>query len=174
MKSKPYYPYYLLTIVLIASCSSPKYTYNFDRYDYNSGKKPQRTAVISPKSEVAPVEAQQLLASKESTFLIVDVPKDNEGAMATKPADVRKTYAQMSKSERKEFRADVKKYIKEKKESIKAAKKANAMDHDLKLAAIFGVVGLVASIIGGEVFWFVSIVAIIIALVFFIKWLVRQ
>ncbi len=171
MKSKLYY---LLTIVLIASCSSPKYTYNFDRYDYNSGKKPQRTAVMSPKSEVAPVEAQQLLASKESTFLIVDVPKDNEGTMATRPADVRKTYAQMSKSERKGFRADVKKYIKEKKESIKAAKKANAMDNDLKLAAIFGAVGLVALIISGDVFYILGGIAMIIGVVFFVKWLVRQ
>ncbi|MBX2941492.1 MAG: hypothetical protein KF860_04030 [Cyclobacteriaceae bacterium] len=171
MKSKLYY---LLAIVLLASCSSPKYTYNFDYYDYNSGKKSMHVATTNPQNEVAPVESQELLASKENTFLVMDTPKDNKNAEAAKPVEERKTYAQMSKLERKELRADVKKYIKEKKESITAAKKANAMDHDLKLAAIFGVVGLVASIIGGEVFWLVSMVAIIIALVFFIKWLVRQ
>ena len=171
MRSKPYH---LLAIVLLASCAAPKYTYQFDRYDYNSGKRTVE-APAAPVGEnvVAPVEGQQLLASNGPTF-IMDAPKGNGGLEAAKPIEVRKTYAQMSKSERKEFRADVKKYIKEKKETIKAAQKANAMDNDLKLAAIFGAVGLVALIISGDVFYILGGIALIIGVVFFVKWLVRQ
>ncbi|MEQ8362563.1 MAG: hypothetical protein RH948_06800 [Cyclobacteriaceae bacterium] len=165
--------YYLLAIVLFASCSAPKYAYHFDRYDYNSGKKSSSVTAVNPENEVAPFESQQLLASTDNTFLIEKIsPVDD--VMVTNSTEVRKTYAQMSKSERKELRSDVKKYLKEKKESIKAAKKANAMDNDLKLAAIFGAVGLVALIISGDVFYILGGIAMIIGVVFFVKWLVRQ
>ncbi|MFZ1807000.1 MAG: hypothetical protein WAU36_07265 [Cyclobacteriaceae bacterium] len=172
MKSKLYY---LLAIILFASCSAPKYAYHFDRYDYNSGKKSVGAAAINLENEVAPVDGKQLLASKENTFLVAETPQGSSAeVVALNSTEVRKTYAQMSKSERKELRSDVKKYIKEKKESIKAAKKANAMDNDLKLAAIFGAVGLVALIISGDVFYILGGIALIIGVVFFVKWLVRQ
>ena len=168
MKSKLYY---LLALTLITSCSAPKYAYHLDQYDYNSGKK-SGVAIIDIEKEVAPIASQQLLASTDNTFFIEETSNDDK--LLTSSTEVRKTYAQMSKSERKEFRADVKKYIKEKKESIKAAKKANAMDNDLKLAAIFGAVGLVALIISGDVFYILGGIAMIIGVVFFVKWLVRQ
>ena len=168
MKSKLYY---LLALILITSCSAPKYAYHFDQYDYNSGNK-SGVATIDIEKEVAPIESQQLLASTDNTFLIEET--SSEDKLLTSSEEVRKTYAQMTKSERKEFRADVKKYIKEKKESVKAAKKANAMDNDLKLAAIFGAVGLVALIISGDVFYILGGIAMIIGVVFFVKWLVRQ
>ncbi|HNP07786.1 MAG TPA: hypothetical protein PKN99_09160 [Cyclobacteriaceae bacterium] len=172
MKSKLYY---LLAIVLLASCSAPKYAYHFDRYDYNSGKKSERKVAIHLENDVAPVDAEQLLASKGNTFLVAQNPQDNSAeVMAVSPTEVRKTYAQMSKSERKELRTDIKKYIKEKKESVTATKKANAMDNDLRLAAIFGAIGFVALIISGDVFYILGGIAMIIGVVFFVKWLVRQ
>lgn len=170
MKSKLYY---LLAIVLLASCSAPKYAYHFDRYDYNTAKPTERVASIVEEGEM-PIIHQQLLASTDNAFLIEPSPEDQNNQLSTNSSPVRKTYAQMTKSERKEFRADVKKYIKEKKESIKAAKKTNAMDNDLKLAAIFGAVGLVALIISGDVFYILGGIAMIIGVVFFVKWLVRQ
>lgn len=48
------------------------------------------------------------------------------------------------------------------------------MDNDLKLAAIFGAVGIVALIISGDVFYIIGGIALIIGVVFFVKWLVRQ
>jgi hypothetical protein len=70
----------------------------------------------------------------------------------------------------------VKTYIKAKKsgDEVKAAEAAAAMDHDLKLAAIFGAVGIVALIIGGDVFWVIGGIALIIGVVFFVLWLSRQ
>lgn len=160
--------YYLLALVLITSCSSPKYAYNFDHYDYNSGKKVARVATA--ENEAAPVQAEKLLASADNSFLVAETP----AAATVNTTEVRKTYVQMTKSERKEFRNDVKKFLKEKKENIKAAKKTNAMDNDLKLASIFGAVGIVALIIGGDVFWIIGGIALLVGVVFFIKWLVRQ
>ena len=160
---------YLLALIVITSCSSPKYAYNFDTYDYNSGKKNQHDKIVDNESNPLRVAPETLLASKENNILL-PAEKDKVDS----PVTVKKTYAQMSKSERKEFRSDLKKFIKEKKESIKAAKKTNAMDNDLKLAAIFGAVGLVALIISGDVFYILGGIALIIGVVFFVKWLVRQ
>jgi len=167
MKSKLLY---LLAMLILGACSSPKYAYNFDYYDYNSGKKAKK-AEISASQELPAVNAQQLLASNDDA-MIVDATTA-QGVVAPS-VEVKKTYLQMTKNERKEFKKDIKNYIKEKKESIKAAKSTNAMDNDLKLAAIFGAVGLVALIIGGDVFWIIGGIAMIIGVVFFVKWLVRQ
>jgi hypothetical protein len=50
------------------------------------------------------------------------------------------------------------------------------MDKDLKMAAIFGSVGLVLTFLGGvnSVFWVLGVIAIVIGVVFFIRWLSRQ
>ncbi len=161
--------YCLLALILITSCSSPKYAYNFDTYDYNSGKTNHDVKIVDNQSNSLLAAPEILLASRESNILLPAGKSKVES-----PITVKKTYAQMSKSERKDFRSDLKKYIKEKKESVKAAKKTNAMDNDLKLAAIFGAVGLVALIISGDVFYILGGIALIIGVVFFVKWLVRQ
>jgi hypothetical protein len=164
---------YLLSLALLAACSAPKYSYNFDYYNYNGGKKKSAAPaenVVMQAPEV--IQAEELVASAESTVVLP------ETAAAEKSTEVRKTYAQMNKSERKEVRrqikAVVKNYVKTQKDNIKAAKESKAMDNDLKLAAIFGAVGIVALIIGGEVFWIIGGIALLIGVVFFVKWLIRQ
>lgn len=47
-------------------------------------------------------------------------------------------------------------------------------DPDLRRAAIFGVAGLVALIIGGNLFWVVGSLSLLIGLIFSIKWLLRK
>jgi preprotein translocase subunit SecF len=94
--------------------------------------------------------------------------------------DVKKAYNQLTKEEKKKVRQLLKKEIK----AILKNSKKNAntvttqisgdMDHDLKLAAIFGAVGLVGLLIGGNFFGVIGAVAMIIGLVFFVKWLMRQ
>lgn len=162
---------YLTAIVLLSACSSPKYAYNFDYYDYNSGKKAKSAQVAESNSPAT--NAEMLTASTENLVVAeTNALAANEAKSSIEA--VKKTYMQMSKSERREFRADVKSLIKEKKESVKAARKTNAMDNDLKLAAIFGAVGIVALIISGDVFYIIGGIALIIGVVFFVKWLVRQ
>ena len=88
----------------------------------------------------------------------------------------------MTKTERKavrtHLRSEIKTYVKEQKKNlgIESSNATGAWDNDLKMAAIFGVVGLVLTSLWGasEILGVIGAVAIIIALVFLIKWLVRQ
>ncbi|HEY5691330.1 MAG TPA: hypothetical protein VIS49_07740 [Cyclobacteriaceae bacterium] len=162
--------YFLFVSIAIVSCTSPRYAYHFDYYDYNSGKKGQEVD-LTVAYESAVVNPEALLASKENKIMITEFQNNEEVLPAT---TIKKTYLQMTKSERRGFRSELKKFIKVKKESVKAAKSTNDMDNDLKLAAIFGAVGLVALIISGDVFYIIGGIALIIGVVFFVKWLVRQ
>ncbi len=164
----------LLAIVVLASCSAPKYAYYFDHQDYNAGKK-RTQAQVSVKSEVSPlaVDPQELVASNSEAP--VTTP-----AVAAEPVAVKKvTYMQMTKTEKKAFRKELGKQIKsyvaaKKKMNSIEAKQAGNMDHDLKLAIIFGAVGIVGLIIGGDVFWIIGGIAMLIGVVFFVKWIIRQ
>jgi hypothetical protein len=170
---------YLLLLVagtILFSCSTPKYTYYFDHQDYNAGKKQlvkdlaENDGAIKEEIPIQ-LDPETLVASTEKSAGIFTEANTNEP---------NKSYKEMSKAEKKEFRKEaktlVKTYIKAKKsgDEIKAAEAAAAMDHDLKLAAIFGAVGIVALIIGGDVFWVIGGIALIIGVVFFVLWLSRQ
>lgn len=174
------YFFLMVASAVFASCSTPKYTYYFDRQDYNAGKKQtvNETVVVTDEVEKFSNEERlrldpaMLVASTEKN--VVAINETNVETTATK------SYKEMSKAEKKEFRKEaktlMKTYIKAKKsgDEIKAAEAAAAMDHDLKLAAIFGAVGIVALIIGGDVFWVIGGIALIIGVVFFVLWLSRQ
>jgi len=160
---------YLLTAVMFAACSSPKYTASFNSYDTPSGYRPVKAA----EAPVTAINSPELLASTSNTPVEI---KREVGSTT----EVHKTYVQMSKTERKvlrnHLRSEIKTYVKDQKEKLspKSAEATNGMDSDLKLAAIFGAVGLVALIIGGDVFWIIGGIAMLIGVVFFVKWLVRQ
>jgi hypothetical protein len=155
---------------MFASCSGPKYTASFNSY-----QKSPNYVQVQPQHEqnvLAPsLEPEQVLASASSAPVeIKNAPKE----------EVRKTYLQMDKTERKALRqqlkTDIKSYVKEHKKnmSVESTKATKGMDNDLKLASIFGAVGIVAMFIGGEVFWIIGGIALIIGVVFFVKWLIRQ
>lgn len=160
----------LAFVALCAACSSPKMAYKFDYHDYNAGRKSkdvQQEVAANPGP--TPVAAGQLVAEAAETPVVVA-----EG----------KTYDEMTKKERrafvKEIRKEIKQEIKEvkktlkKKDNVENVQASKAIDRDLKLAAIFGAVGLVALIISGQVFWIIGGIALIIGVVFFVKWLIRQ
>jgi uncharacterized membrane protein len=162
----------LLAIVVLASCSAPKYAYYFDHQDYNAGRKAK--GPVQEKVSPLAVDPQALVASTN------DTPVTTAAPAAVEPVAVKKvTYMQMTKTERKALRKElgkqVKSYIAAKKNmnSVKASQ-ASTMDHDLKLAIIFGAVGLVGLIIGGDVFWIIGGIAMLIGVVFFVKWIIRQ
>ncbi|NOT74686.1 MAG: hypothetical protein HOP08_07135 [Cyclobacteriaceae bacterium] len=157
----------LLTIVALASCSAPKYSYNFGRPDYYAGKKSQKAIEVSPLI----VDQESLVASiSEQPVVLASNPAADVTAL-------KKTYMQMSKSEKKALRTHLRNEIKSyvaKKDSEKSQHAGNAMDNDLKLAAIFGAVGLVGLIIGGSAFNIIGGISLLIGVVFFVKWLIRQ
>ncbi len=159
---------YLLSIVLLGACSSPKYTASFNSYESYGTKGVVKPIEISPSS----VSNEVVLASTSSAPV--------ESISTTAPVASKKTYVQMTKSERKalrnHLRSEIKTYTKIQKKKLEphTVNATQGMDNDLKLAAIFGAVGIVALIIGGEVFWIIGGIAMIIGVVFFVKWLVRQ
>lgn len=156
----------LVALIMAASCSAPKYAYKFGYYDYQAGKRAaqkeaQVVAVASTNEVVASTEATPVVAEAS----VAPVVTEKKGATA------------MTKAEKKAFVKEVKKEIKVAKHQVKkmnAAQSAQSMDNDLKIAAIFGAVGLVGLIIGGNVFYIIGGIALIIGVVFLVKWLMRQ
>ena len=169
----------LACVALCAACSAPKMAYKFDHHDYNAGRKTKDL-----KEEVAsnpgplPVQTESLIAmepTKEESASIESIEKPVVVAEG-------KTYEDMSKKERrelrKEFKKEIKTIIKKKdgKDNVNSVEATKALDRDLKLAAIFGAVGIVGLILGGAsgAFWIIGGIAMLIGVVFFVKWLIRQ
>jgi uncharacterized protein YcfL len=175
------------SVLLLAACSTPKYAYYFDHYDYNSGKKKvestekQLAQIDLSTVETSPLQLEQesVTASAESRIKNVEnIPV----AVKEKAALLEKKYSSLSRAEKKEFRkelkSEVKEIIKAKKsgESINSIMEKKAMDSDLRMALIFGIVGILLSAFGGvnSIFWILGTVAVVIALVFLIIWISKQ
>jgi hypothetical protein len=181
----------LVGVLLLAACSTPKkYSYHFDHYNYNIGKKKTsapRTSLADNREEItdnsmrvedSPIQvtSEDLVASVEKT-----APLPVKSAPTAEKNAVAKKYSAMSKSEKKEFRKSLIKEIK----NLKKIKKGDnntspnntkVMDYNLKMAIIFGAVALTLSFFGGvnSIFWVLSVVSLVIGVVFFIKWIAEQ
>jgi Flp pilus assembly protein TadB len=159
----------LVVLIVAASCSAPKYTYNFSYHDYQAGKRAaQKEARVTPATV-----SNDVVASTQTVPVVTEVQ--------TQPAtvEVKKDIAAMTKTEQKAFAKEVKKDIKNAVREVKkmnSIQSAQAMDNDLKMAAIFGAIGVGLSILFGvsEIIGFIGFVAVVVALVFLIKWLLRQ
>lgn len=180
----------IAAIAMLASCSAPKYSYNFDYYDYNSGRKQAEKVLVTENTTDA-----NALPTIEESPLVIEETSVVASAAAGKPVVtpkptpvtaekkvVEKKYSDLTKSEKKEFRkalkSELKKYIKARKSGDNGAvtKDTKAMDYNLKMAIIFGAVAVTLSFFGGvnSVFWILSVVSLVIAVVFFIKWIAEQ
>jgi hypothetical protein len=176
--------FYLLPVLILASCSTPKYSYHFDHYNYQSGKK--ANVVEVPLEVDLLIDEHTLLASADNNVVIihdkVDIENDNE--LPTSEDEIREIvkakYHSMSKSEKKVFRKELKKemkeFLKKEKDTSLGVVETSEMDRDLKLAIIFGAVGLTLSLFAGinAAFWVLGVIAIVVGVVFLIRWLVRQ
>ena len=167
--------------LIFTACSSPKYAYHFDHYDYNSGKKlstPQGTSVGTVSSETSPLILDQTTLEADATQVpVLDQKKFN--ALTSDQKAAAEKIAAMSDSERRDLKKVLKKYIKEVKKSPDHGASVNATkawDHDLKMATIFGIIGAVLTALYGfsPVFWVLGVIALIIAIVFLIQWISRQ
>ncbi|MFM7850937.1 MAG: hypothetical protein ACKO96_03255 [Flammeovirgaceae bacterium] len=165
----------LCVAILFAACSTPKYAAHFPSSNVETGYHTTKLTA-SESQQTAPVPTHQgaetLTASVSAAPLVL--PADGT------QKHVKEAYNQLSKPEKKKVRQLLKKEIKA---IVKNSKKntntatthiSGEMDHDLKLAAIFGAVGLVGLLIGGNFFSVIGAIAMIIGLVFFVKWLIRQ
>jgi len=160
---------YLFFSLSLASCSSHKYAAHFMRYDRTENYASERLSNQSTlPSAIAP---ETLTASLESKPILVENAKSQ--------STTKKSLTRLTKQERKLVKAEIKKEIKQltNKKSTNAAKVLNtsgSWDQDLKMAAIFGVVGLVALIIGTSLFNVIGAISLIIGAVFLVKWIIRQ
>jgi hypothetical protein len=165
----------LTVLAALASCSSPKYTYNFDHYTNQARKDKASIANEVVSNHGLPAIQPELLTASSSNEVNLEMTLP---IVETKSATAKRTYPQMTKAEqktiRKHLKAEIKNSIRAKKTSVEHVGSTKAMDRDLKLAAIFGAVGIVALIISGQVFYIIGGIALLIGVVFFVKWLLRQ
>ena len=172
----------VVAVIMMASCSSPKYTYHFDHYDYNSGKKnnTQASVLVNRQTDaIFSVDQETLVASADKDAVLIS---ESVSGVATESESVSKAYKEMSKGERKEFRRELREEMKNYSKTLKSgdgvasAEATKAMDKDLKMAIIFGAVGLTLNLFGGvnSVFWVLGVIAIVIGVVFFVRWVTRQ
>ncbi len=158
----------LLTVMVLASCSSPKYTYYFS----HQTNKVAKQSVAPGAIEAISVDPQLLVASTtEAPVIFSESPTSSQ--------TVGKAYFQMNKTERKmlrhQLKKDIKTYLnaKKKTDSVNGSK-ASGMDHDLKLAAIFGAVGIVGMLFSNTVIFTIGAILLLIGVYFFVKWIIRQ
>ena len=176
-------PTYIVGLMLIiASCSSPRYSYNFDYYDYNSGRKElskaqSKVSLLTTEIDPLKLEKNELVAAAE-----VDKKKSDQLYVSDGGKASARTVKDLSKEEVKKLRSELKHYIKDHSKKMKSGLEpagVNAtkqLDNDLKLAIIFGAIGITFAILGGinTVFWVIGVVGLIVGLVFFIRWISTQ
>jgi len=178
-------PTYIVGLMLfIASCSSPRYTYNFDYYDYNSGRKELpnthvNESLLANKPESLKLDRNQLVASAGPDIVKNSHPSSS---ISEDASTATKAYKELSRSEKKQLRNDLKDYIKNHSKKLKAGDEVTSvnatkqLDDDLKLAIIFGAIGITFAVLGGinTVFWVIGVIGLIVGLVFFIRWISTQ
>jgi len=176
---------FVALVALITACSSPRYAANFHYYKSNPDLARGNGVMKTQESIIAPIEPEKLVASanNKSTGVIEKTPTPivPMGIGKVVAADhVRKAYFQMNKAERHDLRKALKAVLKNKAVTHPSNAPRSGQswwqgwDQDLKLAAIFGAIGTTAMIIYVEPFFVIGVVALIVGLVFFIKWFVRQ
>src|SRR5688572_23363673 len=93
----------ITSVLLLASCSSPKYAYYFDHYDYNSGKKKLETpntrlaqaTLATPDLSPLQLDQESVTASAESRIKRVEtVP-----VTIKEKALLEKKYSSLSRAE---------------------------------------------------------------------------
>ena len=163
----------LSAFVFLTACSSPKYVYHFDHYDYNSGKK------VDAHLKEMPVE-ENPLALDEKT-LVVSSTAEPIVIAEKKEAIVKEVAAKfktMSKQEKKEFRKELrkelvnysKKNVLKKNDGVDGVQATQKFDTLVALAIAFGVAGIVMLMLAGNAFWVAGGVCLVIGAFFFVKW----
>ena len=169
----------LCSLVLLVACSSPKYAYHFDRHDYNSGKKHHAEKSLAMETgEMSPLSLNNETLSASSDDKIIVLAEEKKPVITSEEkAMFMKKYTAMTKTERKEFRKELKNEIRKitklKKEDDSVHASA-ALDNDAKLAIIFGGIGVILLLLPGQIFLVLGAISLIIGFIFFVKWISRQ
>ncbi|HEX6892368.1 MAG TPA: hypothetical protein VF141_16790, partial [Chryseolinea sp.] len=164
-------PTYIVGMMLfLASCSSPRYSYNFDYYDYNSGRKELPNTHLNER--LLATNAQPLKLNKNELVANADLAEKKylQNHVSDDIHASGKTYQDLSKADRKKLRGGLKDYVKNYSKELKSGDEVagvgatKQLDDDLKLAIIFGAIGITFAILGGinTVFWVIGVVGLIV------------
>jgi hypothetical protein len=172
----------LILPLFLLACSAPKYTYYFDHYDYSTGKKSQvkNNPPDKVKESIFQLQDDLLLADGSSHIVLKDERPPSTSlntASRSVKTETGNSVNKISKQERRDLRREIKKQLKSSNDDVRLNdNNAEAMDKDLKLAIIFGAVGLTLSLFAGvnTAFWVLGVIAIVVGVVFLIRWLLRQ
>ncbi len=146
-------------LILLSSCSAPRYTYYFDHQ-----RSLQRRESVTASPQVIRAPNQDGLTTSIGKVLEGrSIKKQLQGSRSSQP-DIR------------EQRVDPAAVIHDHRDNFlqPISTSAKGMEPDLKRSIIFGVAGIVAMIIGGQVFWVLGSLSLLIGLIFGVKWLLRQ
>ena len=171
-------------MLILFSCSSPKYTYNFDHYDYNSGRKTLpnndlNESFTATDAELLKIDKSELVTAANNGVV---TPSERTTTDAKVVSTTTAPIKAISRTEKKQLRSELRDYVKnhtkerkgtDETASVDATKQ---LDDDLKLAIIFGAIGITFAILGGinTVFWVIGVIGLIVGLVFFIRWISTQ
>ena len=162
----------------LAACSTPKYVYHFDHYDYNSGRK-ATLSTIEVQTEENPLKLDETTLVVSSSPQAVVIADKTESPSTLRHVMAEK-YRSMSKTEQKAFKKELIKELKNYKktavrkkvdgvESVGATQKFDTL---ITLAIVFGVAGIVMITLAGisNAFWVAGGIALVAGAFFFVKW----
>ena len=175
-----FHPMLLGAAILFTACSSPKYAYHFDHYDYFSGKKPATASPVLVIEEESPLQISSTTVVASADNKTVAIRDKKEKKSFTTAEVLTKEYTSMSKADRKVFRSQIKKEIKNyvklkevrQKDNGASIEATKAFDTTVALALVFGIAGIVLTVLAStsNVLWLLGAICIVIGAGLFVKW----
>ena len=170
----------LAASIFLTACSTPKYTYHFDHYDYNSGKKTEQSAqgMVVEESPLKLTDEVLEVSSNPQPQVSNSIGSSTAITKTAVKAATEK-YNALSRSERKEFRKELKKQITrfakkpiKKDDGVDSVKKTKVFDTLSALALVFGVAGIVLIMLANvsNAFWIIGAISLGVGAFLFIKW----
>jgi len=169
----------LIVILAFASCTSQKYAYHFDHYNYHIGEKVGDDEIPTLTESPLTFNAEKLTAS---TIMASDAAAAEKASPFASIQEKAHQYKDMSRKDRRAFRKELSSKIKDYALEVRSGEKGSnveatqQLDDELKLAIVFGAVGITLVVLGGinTIFWVLGAVGLAIGLVFFIRWISTQ
>ena len=164
----------VLFLFSLASCAPQKMTTSFT----TPGSPVEYHRMTSIPTAQAEPSTPVLIASTSKLAL---PPAKPNTVQPNNGQEFKKVYTSLTKHQKKEFRRELKKelktYIKNKNSGLKiesTQSSGSGIDHDLKLALIFSIVGiLILAFVSGQAAVVIGSIFVVVGIIFFIKWLVE-
>jgi hypothetical protein len=173
-----FYQMLIVAAIFSTACSSPKYVYHFDTYDYKVGK-PTEEPLPAFADEHSPlsIKNEVLVVSAEPQPVLTSNSQKVEANQTARSVS-EKVHA-MSKTERKEFKKELKKELKslvkrdvKKGDNVDSVNRTKVFDTLVALSIVFGVAGIVLITLANisNAFWIIGAISLAVGAVLFVKW----